>query len=307
MKNYTLLVSALVIVMLLSGCTPNPESVVKDMAANMAGLDSVRAVINVGIHGQFPQLTTLDESEVKALPGALIFNLRGPVDFRDGLAFDLTGSAKYRLEQSEVTFIGELIVKAAKIYFQLLETPAVAAYDFSRLKGNWYHFDLPSVGLGSPLADKEDALTAAEMNKIKKMVGGTAFFTVLRDNGEDILDGEPMFHYDVTIDKKELKKFFTETAEIIEENSLTKQEAAALDASMTEWEKWRGQIWISKKDRLLRRMEMNTGAEGDGGSYDLVIELDSFNVKAEVKTPENARPFNMLEAFAPGLEAETAE
>lgn len=302
--------AAALIIFTATACAAKPEKVLKQMIANLAAAESFNLELNLGAHGQFPQLTTLNASEAQILPGAIIFNLHGPVNVKQALEYHLTGSAKYRLQESEIQFLGDLIYQNATLFFKLTEIPNVKAVDLSNLKNNWYKFDFNSLGLGQQLAEADNkGIDEEKTSQMRKLVRQTDFFQVISDNGIDNLNGQPMHHYNIKLNQAEIKTFFEKASEIFEERKLTEVEEQELDENLAVWGGIVGQVWIGVKDVRLYRLETASQSESsESGTlrYDVAIGLGDYNGNFSVEAPQNVREFNMAELFLPSLGALSA-
>ncbi len=296
---------ATIILLAVSACAAKPEKVLQKMMSAMAEAQTFDLSLKLGAFGQFPQLTTLNFEEAKMLPGSILVDLSGPIDLTKDLQYQLAGSAKYKLQDTSLEFLGDLIYKDATLYFRLTQVPKVKAADLSNLKDNWYKFDFGAFGLGNQLgADEKSGLDEAKKKKIQKLVAKTDFFEVISDNGIDMLDNITVHHYKVKINKSEVRKFFQETAEIMEERKLTELEIGELEKNLEDWSKLEGQVWVGQNDWYLRRLEVATQAEAgsDALHYDIALELTDFNNKVSISKPGNVREFNMADIFLPQLE-----
>ncbi|NQT49250.1 hypothetical protein HQ571_00995 [Candidatus Kuenenbacteria bacterium] len=294
------------VLLAITGCTPKPEKVLQKMIKKMAEVNSYDLNVKLGVHGQFPQLTTLNLEGAKLLPGAIIFDLMGPVDLTKDLAYKLSGSAKYRLQDSEIKFVGDLLYQGNTLFLKLSEIPDLKMADLTDLKNNWYKFDFDSFALAKQITDpKETKVDEQKNKKLRKLVQKINFFEIVSDNGIDNLDGIRTYHYSIKVNKDAMDKFFHEATEIFEERKLTALEEKELDKNLENWSQITGQVWVGEKDYYLYRIELGTQVESeDSGTtrYDMALDLRDFNKKFEINEPENVREFNMAEIFMPGLD-----
>lgn len=287
-----------------TGCLDkSPEKVIEKMMKKMADFDSANVDLRVGLNGQFPQLSELDGTA--ALESSTVFvNFKGDIDLEseENVQYHLIGDISNKMNDSEMQVAGELLSKGGDLYIKLSETPSVQMFDLSALKGLWYKFDLNSFKVQTEQTDAEQELSRSQIKKMQKLLANTEFFRVVKDNGEEALDGIATYHYEVKVNQSELEKFFREANKIVEGRELTQIEEQEMNDNLQKLSEIDGDLWIGKKDYMLYRVELSGQSETEENGvtrYDIAINLRNFGKKVEINKPSDVREFDMMSLFAP--------
>lgn len=293
-----------------AGCLKeSPEKALKKMIQAMAKVDSVYPEIKLWVNGQFPQLTSFDFSETKFYPGTIILDLKGDLGLKKNTEFDLTGSGKYRLLDSEIEFNGELLYQAGLLYLKLTKVPELKLVDLAALKNNWYKFDFAALGLASNLTKTEEKLNEKKNKELRQIIEKTNFFKVLADEGIDTVNFEECRRFRVQLNHEEMFKFMEQATEIIEEREIDDVEKEVLKNNLAKLNDVEFRVWVGRDDYRLYRLEfgLTTETKEHGAMrYDVALNFSGYNKVINIEKPQDVRDFNMLEIFAGG-EAEAEE
>jgi hypothetical protein len=302
---------ALIAVVLVgaTGCgKKSPEQVIKKMMSTLSKVETLNLDIRVALNGQFPQLSALDGGSTSEA-SSIMMSFAGDIDMEseESVQYQMTSAISNKSAGSEMKISGEVLSKEGIFYVKLSETPDVKIVDLSSLKGMWYKFDLDSLAMAPKIeTEEEETMSKSQIRKMKKLLAKTEFFRVVKDHGEEEVNGVATNHYEVKVNQAELENFFREGTKLAENRSLTSLEESEMKKTLQKFSEIDGDLWIGKKDFNLYRVELSGQQESaDGGvvRYDIAANMKNFGKKVTINKPADVREFDMMSMFAPQLGA----
>ncbi|HCC23729.1 TPA: hypothetical protein DF272_06170 [Candidatus Falkowbacteria bacterium] len=288
------ILSVLLLMVLLTGCTKTPESVVDKMIAKMAAVKTYQFDATVGLKGTMAALeqglqlsNESSETKIKA---------KGQVDMRndDNVKYVANLDVAFQAEGTALTLKADLLTTSQATYIKVNEAPQIALMDFSQLKDTWYKFQAAD----GTAESGEEPLSASQVRKIKKLFQNTDFFTVAEDYGTEDLNGIKTYHYRVKLNGDELKRFFVEMKTIVDEQEPTTQEFEEIQANLAKWSGMEGDVWIGTNDYYLYQVNVGANIEEENSDLermDLSLSMSAYNEPVTIDIPANAKIMDWAE------------
>ncbi|OGF31688.1 hypothetical protein A2533_04770 [Candidatus Falkowbacteria bacterium RIFOXYD2_FULL_35_9] len=312
MKKLYLLIILPFLLLGLSGCTQSPESVMKSMIKNMVKTSSYHYDASIGLLGTIPGLAVVVNPQTASNNDNTKIKISGDVDMSDPdkylqLINIVLGQGDNNSDQN-LDF--SMVLSSQETYIKVNSMPQVTGTDASALGDDWYKFDLNSLGSEAPVDEQGTELSSADLRKIKSLVSKTQFFQIVEDLGQTDLNNINTYHFRLKLNKSEIKQFLIKLNKIVDNEQLTTDEEADLEASLTKWEKFEPEVWIGVDDKLLYRVELGTNIDDPDSSIsrvDAALNFSKYNKKVDIDVPATAKPFDLAEILQmPDLNNPTA-
>jgi hypothetical protein len=145
--------------------------------------------------------------------------------------------------------------------------------------------------------DVSSKLSDADRQKLADAYKQNQFLVVSKTLKDESIKGKDSHHYQVTVDKTQLKNFVAAAkAANISSLKLTADNIKDFNKSLekVDFSKYPVDIWISKSDKLISQVAFQ-GTEA-GSSYGLRLTITDYNKPVKVEVPENAK--SLLEVIS---------
>jgi hypothetical protein len=333
---------------------PEPDKVIQEMSQTMEKLKTVHSETKVDFEAQNEFMPIkfqmdlkddTDKTDSKNLKSAGKFNLLFNIS---AVEYSLSGESK---NLNKISFLKLDIIPGPVITF-LRE---MLGFNWSSVGGKWIKIDPESLAESLPdiikkflsadeqvmmeeLFQKQETMEISEEkqkeieDKIKKITSGKKFFIVKKELADTDIGGVKMYHYIMTLDRKEVKStipdiviLFFDTAKDLnpelfqtmteeEEYDAKKDIVDGLNKSFDEFFSKvgdiDGEVWIGKKDYLLykvkidKEIDLNQISEGSEGKiiFKLDTDISNFDKPVLIEEPKGSKPLeDILLEIANGL------
>lgn len=180
-----------------------------------------------------------------------------------------------------------------KGYLRVSGLPKTSFVDLRFLNDRWLYFEEASSdskdGGGTKSADTE--LTEAERKEIKKILAKEQPLKVVDRLKDETIGGEKSVRLVMEINKEGLKRALPQIAKAVGSKEDSAQANEEFNKSLDELTLKRIDLWIGKKDNLLRKMQFadNVKSGGMEVNYTVAATFDSYNQQNSVQKPEKAK------------------
>ncbi len=243
-------------------------------------------------------------AQFKVLDGTLGFG--GVFDMRtkENPKFTLKVDAKGTMDGGKEQAVGgEMLLANKNFYFSINKVAVDGIPDLyktavDQFMNKWWSLDLPAESLASLSANSGDEKDMTpEQKQLKELMDKTQFFKNVKDKGADKVGEVAAQKYSVELDKEAFKVYLAESAKITGQDAKT-ADLAQVDKMMALVE-FKGDVWISKDDQMLRKMDgkvtVAAGAETDNIAMDFQITytVDNLNKDVKVEVPAKSEKFDL--------------
>ena len=215
------------------------------------------------------------------------------------------------LSGEESVFDLELRLKDNNLYILLNNIGETGIIDLSFLSKVWIKFDMSDLDelRGTSDSEKDDSdpkLSDEEIKKLKEIYSKIPLIKITEKLTNEKLNNESVYHFKYTLDKDALKKFIIEASSILDNKEAANFDQDNLDSSLEALESLSGEIWISKKDFLPRKLSFistykETSTSKISGNITTMISFKNFNNPFNVEVPNDTKPFEeIIEAMFMG-------
>ena len=296
---------SLVVVFLGAGCNPfanSPEENLAEMRKKMTDINSVEYQADISVK-DVKKSNSQDSKQ-----GEVNQFLSGPLSKADKFNIKLSGKSSlenYFEPKSKLNISASVPSSDQDIKLNLrqvnnvnylnvsslgpLQSSPMAAMLGSKLIGNW--IKLPK----SQNKDNDKKLTQKEISDIKDVIRNTNFFTVVKDLGEENVNGRSAYHYLIKANKSEIKNFNKRIKEIT--NSKDEKNNQWMTKNLEQLKDKEFDIWITTKEKYLYKLSIkDLAAEGKNrnSTIDLTLNLSNYNSEVNVGQPENVKSIGEL-------------
>ncbi len=280
--------------------------------------DLFRALNQIGTPSPTPALSAISPT----ISFDSLLNFDGSFDHNDPAQKNEEININLMGKQGKTVIFGlGLKVVNSVYYVGVTETDVSLGEAAAALKGKWFKVDLQE--LEQKL--KDAGMTFEEFRKIsstplpspliqEKIQELTSFIKSLNAikikeklTGEKI-DGQNTYHYSYVIDKEAMKKLMDKIYEIIGQE-VEPQYKEELDKSIDEMSEITGEIWIGKKDLMIKKFTENYDLgqnQAVSGKISLTFFMKEFNKPVSIEAPSNPESLadaliDILKGFFPSL------
>ncbi|MDP3772269.1 MAG: hypothetical protein Q8Q94_02755 [bacterium] len=207
---------------------------------------------------------------------------------------------------------GEMRLTQSAAYAVLTEIPPIGI-DLSGIKNQWISVDLAHIrdALSGPTGNNSPApaqsvtsgLTVVEIARFQDIIGNTSFLANITELADESIDGVATSHYGFDVTSSGIAQVFNELVAIgharRQEQGIAPTVDADIDRAADEAiravKKLHGEIWLSQKDLLPRRILVYLSVADEKnpavrGTVELSVKYTDFNKVYEVKSPAGSRP-----------------
>lgn len=283
--------------------SPSPEEIFSMSLKKMANQESVHT--NVEMKADLVS----DQGEV-----GLSFNLDTDIDSGDPEEPKTSGSfnASLAMEGTTYSLEGLLISIGGKDFYLKLETipqiPLISMFlDTSKLKGEWIKFSNEYV--------KED-IDQKESERIIEIFEENNPLEFEKELSEEKINGKLSYHYLLSINREKLENLIVEINKINDDSVTEEEIQEAIDEDfLDKMEDLEAEIWIDKKEKLVRRIkvegefemkpeesqndQMGLGLTEGKLDFSYEINLSDFGKEVSIEAPDE---FKTLEEIFSSFE-----
>jgi len=224
--------------------------------------------------------------------GALSFSFQTP-----GQAF--YGNGEARLED------GQIFLRFA----QIAGLPGVLP---GALQSIWAGVDVGTLllsGQTAVLPAASGSFTEDDLQAFKAMLRRHPPLRPASKGTTERLEGAPVLHYPIEIDRQELIAFMTEVHEAVSGAPLTAPQKAGIERAVRNTPGVRGEAWIAKGDGTLRAVRLVFTRGEQAAPFHVTVLLSRYNEPVSADAPLGARSlFDLLgRLFGPSLTGSARE
>lgn len=309
---------SLAALMIFAGCgakvDKKAQEAVKTAIANSYKVKSGNYAISAD-----GKLTTTDPSAgFKELGGSLdisgVYDASKSTDPKLTLALGAKGSVDGGEEQS---LSGELRAVDKNFYFKVGNLDKLAALGpygdlVAPFLNKWWFVEMPAEAIESfgVYGDDEANLTPTQ-KAMKKLNDETMWFTNVKNEGDDKVDGVDAVKYSVELDKEAMKKYIVESGKISGEELNEGDEKDMKE--VFDLVDFKGNVWSSKKDNVAIKVDGTVTlkaaekTDNTGFSFDVSYTISNVNGAVTVEVPADAEKFDPFATIGAGEAGEIDE
>ena len=284
-------------------CTPNPQRNVNKMMDKLIEQENFFVDGEAEIESNFPDMNSTVEEKMQ--PGRIKIDFSGDYSLAEA-AYNLKTNLDYWVGKQLFKTQGVIRFVEQVFYLKLDQVSDLPKTNLASLQGNWYKFDFNNLagmidGFGNQDL-KEDKLLQQ-----KKLFKKADFLKVVKDLGEDEINGVKTYHYKVKVDKDELYDFVIKATEKIEEKDLAEAQKERIKEKIEKYAQTMFDLWISEKDKLPVKVNFDNSFDSSvrgQGKYSVDLIFSDYNKKTNIEKPQKVREFNMADLFNYNLTAE---
>jgi hypothetical protein len=145
--------------------------------------------------------------------------------------------------------------------------------------------------------DLSSKLSDADRKKLVDAYKQNQFLLVSKTLKDESIKGKDSHHYQVTVDKTQLKNFVAAVkAANISSLKITSDNVKDFNkqADKTDFKKYPVDVWVSKADKLINQVTFEGTSDGD--SYGVRYTVTDFNKQVKVEAPKDAK--SLLEVLS---------
>jgi hypothetical protein len=314
LKKRTKLVVALVVALLLIGgaaygaytyIIPQPAKVLLQAQTKMRDVKSFdysgKVTVNVSSEGDLFSMDTwlnrLNLNSDKRIAGAN--NVQFGIDF-SGSA-DMTdelhpkNDLKVNLNASIITFGFNMRLVNDIIYVKVDKIPEIVQ-EAAQYAGVWMKVDPEKIaeqtGIEIDLQNGQPDLTDGQKKQLEDLAVNAHFFSGVTKLANDSIDGVPMYHYALTMDKAGLKNYILQVNQIVTKAGGFTDQITQIFDSM---EFNNVEVWIGKSDKMIHRMSGIISEKPTNqtfmasGSLNFLMNFKNFNNASKIEAPTESR------------------
>lgn len=302
---------SLVILAVFAGCgaknDKKAQEAVKTALTNSYKVKS--GDYNVSADGK---ITTTDPSAgFKELNGSIdlsgVYDVNQVTDPKFTFVMKVDGSADGGEKQA---LEGELRMSGKNYYFIVGNSDIFSALGPYKdlvvpFLNKWWYVKVPdeAVEAFGVYGDNEADLTPKQ-KEMKKLSEDTMWFTNVKNNGDDKVDGVDAVKYSVELDKEALKKYVAESRKI-SGDELSEGDAEKME-EVLDLVDFKGNLWASKKDNIAIKLEgtvilaADKKTDNTGFSFDVAYTISNVNGAVDIQVPADAEVFDPLATMGAG-------
>ncbi len=285
---------------ILSACssvtTKTPEQVIQNFKKTAKDVKVANFSVDIAMKGMDAE----DNIDFNLIADIKLDRSEG-VEHKADVGLKISGA----LNTGEMNLDGNLDLKiltiGEKYYFKLMELesndpymqnlePLVEPY-----KKKWQHLSSDFVPENIRELQQKDEETLAKEEQLKELFVNTKLFDVVKEFGEESLNGKKVHHYGVRLNKEGVKQYIRKAATIngTELTNAEVEESVEFANSMTNME-----IWIGAKDYYLYKglvdFSVQSIDESVKSNISLAYTANSYNTDLKIEAPADAEEFNPL-------------
>jgi thiol-disulfide isomerase/thioredoxin len=248
----------------------------------------------------------------------LDLSIEGDIDYRDLNDPRFSGSiiSSFKMKPTagfdiSLGIDGELRYIDKNYYFKVIKFPGMdlPLFDVEKLKNRWVKIDVAELAenlqnsFGVDIKesenkeDQEIILTEEQKEELKQLVKDVEIFKVDDRLKSEYISGVSTRHYKVTVDLSEFKRFVLEANKILDDKAFLNETQRRdfeneFDDIKDDIKYLGGELWIGKKDYLLRKafmkMEVVDNDTNSAGLVGATIRFSRFNQPVDIGIPDNA-------------------
>lgn len=243
-------------------------------------------------------------AQFKELDGSMGFS--GVVDMRkkEDPKFTLKIDAKGTVDGGKEQAVGgEMILVNKSLYFSINKVAVDGIPDLykaavDQFMNKWWSVVLPPESfdkLTASAGDEKDM--TPEQKQIKELMEKTQFFKNVKDKGADKVGSVDAQKYSVELDKEAFKTYLNEVSKIT--GQATKSEDMAQIDKLMALVEFKGNVWVSKDDQMLRKLEgtvvIAAGTETNNlaMNFQTSYTVDNLNKDVKVDAPAKSEKFDL--------------
>lgn len=243
-------------------------------------------------------------AQFKELDGSMGFS--GVVDMRkkEDPKFTLKIDAKGTVDGGKEQAVGgEMILVNKSLYFSINKLAVDGIPDLykaavDQFMNKWWSVVLPPESfdkLTASAGDEKDM--TPEQKQIKELMEKTQFFKNVKDKGADKVGSVDAQKYSVELDKEAFKTYLNEVSKIT--GQATKSEDMAQIDKLMALVEFKGNVWVSKDDQMLRKLEgtvvIAAGTETNNlaMNFQTSYTVDNLNKDVKVDAPAKSEKFDL--------------
>ncbi|MFB6225798.1 MAG: hypothetical protein ABEJ02_00425 [Candidatus Paceibacteria bacterium] len=292
----------------------SPGQVIKDMKQNMVGLDSVSHSIKISFQGKTDKLGFVNilasGNLLNAIQGAesqekkewkIDLKFEGANDWHDpdNIKFEHEIGLTVENEANKGAISGKMKFVDQNAYFSFTALPSLTLIDLSRFEDKWVEVsNLDQVkekaGTDPRKIGESVKFTDKQKQQLKKAIKKIKLFKVKKELPKEKINGINSFHYSVEINKEgivELVKTYSE----VKDDKNKEEDVKDLRKGLSKISIANAEIWIGRKDRMLRKIKFDLTPTEKATDFDLsgkatlTVNLTQHNEKINVTPPENTK------------------
>lgn len=205
--------------------------------------------------------------------------------------------------QTEPLTIGLEMRHLGKVFYvKATDLPKIGFFDLSAITDQWIKIDIEELKqqLGLDTLEVETdtqqvkELSPEQVKAAKKAIQEADVFVVTEKLTSEKISDRDTYHYEVSIDKTELKTLILRIVEITGEKPLGEKELEKLDEGLASLADIRGEIWLGKQDLLPYKIAFRSKIEEtefskSTGTTTVTILFTQFNQPVEIHPPEQTK------------------
>lgn len=243
-------------------------------------------------------------AQFKELEGSLgfsgVYDMKVKTDPKFTLKVDAKGTIDGGKEQA---LNGEMRLMNKNIYFSVnkLEVDAIpAAYKLAvtQFLNKWWFVELPSESLASLTAGAvEDKDLTPLQKQVRELMQNARFFKNVKDEGADKVGDVVVEKYSVELDTDAVNKYLKDVSKITDP-TVPEEDYARID-KMTALLGFKGNVWVSKDDVMMRKVDgMLTIAAGETTNnlalnFKATYTVENLNKDVKVELPAKPEKFDL--------------
>jgi len=237
------------------------------------------------------------------------FSLEGQNDAKDGLLFKVSGSMDKSVITAPIAEIkfsfdapsqkmvasGQAVANDGKLYFSFDKLVGLNDVLPGTIQSLW-----TEIGFESLLAVVRDRVfpdatgnfTEADLKEVAVVVKKHLPFSVSSEGKQLFIGNVLVIPYDVILDRKALIKIAKEIKTAVKGEALSSQENIEIEKYFSSMPAVTGQVWVGKKDGMLREMVLVT--KGNDTAFHLNLHFSDYDKTVTANPPNGAKPLAEL-------------
>lgn len=237
--------------------------VVRDMKSAMGNLATARYQLNASVVPTSAEPVSMIGLET-VFDGAVAPQLLGTLVF----------TASFEVQNLTYVAAADMRFTQDTDYVNITEVPALSFMNLSPVVGTWYVFNANDVaGTGD-----------GQWHDLGQEVTKSSLVESYSRLPDETIDGNDVYHYGLRLRESAVQDFFSRWSETLWPGVT----GEALGRYMGGQRVVNAEVWIGKKDFLLRRFDVTTG--GDQADCTITLSVDRFNQDVAVEKPGDAVP-----------------
>jgi hypothetical protein len=244
------------------------------------------------------------KAKFKEIAGSLgfsgVFDMKVQTDPKFTLKVDVKGAIDGGKEQ---LLNGEMRLANKNMYFSVAKVESEMIPEAYKLAATmflnkWWSLELPPESFASLTAGAvDDKDLTPEQKQIRTLMENARFFKNVKNLGADKVGDVAVENYSVELDTEALSKYLKDVAKIT--NATTADAEAAQIDKMTALLKFKGNVWVSKDDMMMRKVDgMATIAAGEASNnldlnFQFTYTVENLNKDAKIEVPAKAEKFDL--------------